>query len=190
MKPTLIDVSELKLSKHNPRIIDTHKFEALKKSLIDFPQMLEIRPILVDHNMTIIAGHMRYRACLEIGRDKVFILKADDLTEQQANELMIKDNISYGEWDEQDLQVNWNMNLFNEWTGVQSIDYSILDYEDLSGDLDDFQSNVKKSLHIPINANFEEAKELETYFRERKVYIGGLLIDQLRKIKDQADENC
>lgn len=190
MKAEKIKISELKLSNNNPRIIDTHKFEALKKSIIDFPEMLEIRPILIDSTQTIIAGHMRYRACKELGSKDVFVLRVEDLSESQVNELMIKDNISYGEWDEQEIKLNWNTDLFNDWTGVQNIDYSVLEYEDLSSQIDDFQSNVKKSLHIPITENFEQAKELELFFREKKIYIGGLLIEKLRQIKNESDANC
>jgi hypothetical protein len=83
----------------NPRIIKDDKFKKLVQSIKDFPEMLEIRPIVVNNEMMILGGNMRLKAIQEIGIKEVPIIKAENLTEQQQREFLIKDNVGFGEWD-------------------------------------------------------------------------------------------
>jgi ParB-like chromosome segregation protein Spo0J len=189
METIKIEIGKLKNSDYNPRVIDTFKYESLKKSLIDMPEMLEVRPIIVDENFNILAGNMRYRACMELGYTEVFIKQISNLTQEEKKELMVKDNISYGEWDEQIIADNFNTTWVNEWLGKEIIDYSALLYEDISDEIDALHDNVKKSVHIKIYGNFEQAQELEKRFKERKIYIGQLLIDKLKEVKKAYETN-
>jgi ParB-like chromosome segregation protein Spo0J len=184
-----VKVGELNNSNYNPRIIDTYKYEALKKSLLELPDMLEIRPIIIDEQNNIIAGNMRYRACIELGYKEVYVKQFKDFTDEEKKELMIKDNISYGEWDEQILSHNFNTNWVNDWLGKQTIDYSVLFDNDVNEKLDDMQSNVKKAFHIKINGDFNKAKELEKHFKDKKIYIGGLLIEKLKEVNKAYEKN-
>ena len=61
----IIKINKLKINKDNPRIIKDEKFKKLINSIKEFPEMLELRPIVVDENMIILGGNMRYRACME-----------------------------------------------------------------------------------------------------------------------------
>ena len=188
METIKIELGRLNNSQYNPRVIDTFKYESLKKSITEMPDMLFIRPIIVDEDYNILAGNMRYRACMDLGYDEVYIKQVNNLTEEQKKELMVKDNISYGEWDEQVLGDYFDTNLVNDWLGKEMIDYSALLYEDVSDEIDSLENNVKKSVHIKISGDFNKAQELEKHFKERKIYIGGLLIDKLKEVK-KAYEN-
>lgn len=66
-----LPLSKLKLNPKNPRFIRDEKFEKLKKSLKDFPEMMEARPIVIDENNMILGGNMRFRAAKELGWKEV-----------------------------------------------------------------------------------------------------------------------
>jgi len=99
MKSELIDINKVKLNPDNPRKIVKAKFDKLVRSIKEFPQMLDIRPIVVDENLVVLGGNMRLQALKEAGYTQVPIVKAEDLTDEQKREFVVKDNISYGEWD-------------------------------------------------------------------------------------------
>jgi hypothetical protein len=99
----------------NPRIIKDDKFKKLVQSIKDFPEMLEIRPIVVNNEMMILGGNMRLKAIQEIGIKEVPIIKAENLTEQQQREFLIKDNVGFGEWDWDALANDWDPGDLNKW---------------------------------------------------------------------------
>jgi len=189
MKTFKIKIGKLKNTEYNPRVIDTFKYESLKKSLLEMPEMLEVRPLIIDEEFNILAGNMRYRACKDLEYTEVYVKQILDLTDEEKKELMVKDNISYGEWDEQILGDNFDTTLVNDWLGKEIIDYSALLYEDISDEIDALHDNIKKSVHIKINGDFEKAQDLEKRFKERKIYIGGLLIDKLKDVKKAYETN-
>ena len=106
-KVQTVKISEIKINPNNPRLIKDDKFKKLVQSIKDFPEMLDIRPIVVNKDMIILGGNMRLKACKEAGLKTVPIIIADNLSEEQQREFLIKDNVSGGEWD-------WNL-LANEW---------------------------------------------------------------------------
>ena len=91
----IVKLSEVKLNPNNPRLIKDDKFKKLVQSIKDFPEMLNIRPIVVNNDMVILGGNMRYKACKEAGLKEIPIIIAD-LTEEQQREFLIKDNVSGG----------------------------------------------------------------------------------------------
>jgi DNA modification methylase len=107
MKIDKIKLSEIKPNLNNPRNIKDEKFAKLVQSIKDFPEMLELRPIIVNDDMVVLGGNMRLKACKEAGLKEVPVIKASDLSEQQQKEFIIKDNVGFGDWD-------WDM-LANEW---------------------------------------------------------------------------
>jgi DNA modification methylase len=108
-------ISEVKLNPNNPRLIKDDKFKKLVQSIKDFPEMLEIRPIVVNTDMVILGGNMRYKACKEAGLKEVPIIIADNITEEQQREFLIKDNTSGGEWDWEVLANEWDVEQLEEW---------------------------------------------------------------------------
>ena len=99
----------------NPRIIKDDKFKKLVKSIQEFPQMLELRPIVVDGNMVVLGGNMRLKACIAAGLKEVPIIVADQLTDAQKGEFIIKDNVGFGEWDWDVLANEWDVETLEDW---------------------------------------------------------------------------
>ena len=99
----------------NPRIIKDDKFKKLVKSIQEFPQMLELRPIVVDGNMVVLGGNMRLKACIAAGLKEVPIIVADQLTDAQKGEFIIKDNVGFGEWDWDLLANEWDVEALQDW---------------------------------------------------------------------------
>lgn len=118
-----VKIGDIRLNPDNPRIIKDKKFKKLVQSIKDFPEMLEIRPIVVNEDNVILGGNMRYKACQQAGFDEVYIIKAKDLTEDQQKEFLIKDNSGFGEWDWDILANDWEAEKLEEWgLDVPSID--------------------------------------------------------------------
>jgi DNA modification methylase len=112
-----VDIKQVRPNPDNPRFIKGNKFEKLVKSIKEFPQMLDLRPIVVNQDMIVLGGNMRLKACEEAGLKEVPIIFADNLTPEQEKEFIIKDNSSFGEWD-------WDL-LANEWSTEQLIDWGM-----------------------------------------------------------------
>jgi hypothetical protein len=115
MNPIKVKISEVKSNPNNPRIIKDDKFQKLVKSIKEFPEMLNIRPIVVNADMVVLGGNMRLKACKEAGIKEVAIIKADDLTDEQQKQFIIKDNVGFGEWDWEDLANNWDAEQLTDW---------------------------------------------------------------------------
>jgi len=136
MKIEQVNISEVKPNPNNPRIIKDDKFAKLVQSIKDFPKMLEIRPIVVNSDMIVLGGNMRLKACKEAGLKKVHIIKAEDLTEEQQREFIIKDNVSGGEWDWSMLANEWDVEQLDAW-GLDVPDFTA---EELEAEEDDFDA--------------------------------------------------
>ena len=126
-----VKITEVISNPNNPRLIKDDKFKKLVKSIQDFPDMLNVRPIVVNKDMVVLGGNMRLKACKEAELKEVWILKADNLTEEQQKEFTIKDHVGFGEWD-WDILANtfdtvqlqdWGMDV---WTGAQEEDTFVL----------------------------------------------------------------
>ena len=111
----IVNIEQIKYNDKNPRVIKDYKFQKLVKSIKDFPEMLEKRPIVVDENMVVLGGNMRLRACVEAGFKKVNIIKAEGWTEKQKEQFIIKDNSSFGDWDWDILANEWNIKDLEDW---------------------------------------------------------------------------
>lgn len=109
-----VKLSEVKLNPNNPRIIKDDKFKKLVQSIKDFPEMLNIRPIVVNQDMIILGGNMRYKACKEAGLKEIPVI-ITDLSEDKQREFLIKDNTSGGEWDWEVLANEWNSEELEAW---------------------------------------------------------------------------
>jgi DNA modification methylase len=126
-----MNINEIKPNPNNPRIIKDDKFKKLVKSIQDFPQMLELRPIVIDENNIVLGGNMRLKACIEAGLKDVPVKQAKDLTEKQKKEFIVKDNVGYGEWDWDDLANNWDEQLLTEWgLDIPNFDANVLEAEE------------------------------------------------------------
>lgn len=190
-KTEVVKIGVVKNNPSNPRVIKDRDFEILVESIRDFPNMLKLRPIVVNNDMIVLGGNQRLKACKEAGLKEVPIINADKLTEEEKRKFIIKDNSSSGEWDWDMLNNSWDTEELSSW-GLEvpeiadEVDYSILDDEDLSEEIDDMQANVKKAIQIEFDLeHYEQASELIRFWREREAYIGGMIIEYLKTEKEK-----
>lgn len=152
METINVKLGKLKINKDNPRTITKEKMDKLVNSILVFPKMLEIRPIVVDSGMTALGGNQRTEALRKISRmspnkiaetlssisdfkkmreeekkdlirfweswlknKEVQVINADNLTEEEKKQFVIKDNNSYGEWDLSELEKNWDREILKDW---------------------------------------------------------------------------
>ncbi len=181
----------------NPRLIKDSKFEKLKKSIEDNPEMLGMREVLVypyNNKFVIIGGNMRYTACKELGYKEVpcKVLPAE-YSAEQLRAITIKDNVAFGENDWENLANEWDAQELEEW-GLEvpnffnetDLDYSILDDEEADQQISDMAGGVKKAIQIEFESeHYDEAFELVKFWREQKLYIGGFLMEKLKAEKEK-----
>lgn len=166
-----IRLSTIKENSQNPRIIKDQKFDQLVQSLKDFPEMMTLRPIVVDENNIALGGNMRLKALQKLGYKtipEVWIKKAKDLTEEQKKEFIIKDNVGFGEWD-------WDM-IANEWDQQQVTEWGLnipgWGHETEQKDLSDSENTDYK---IEVICKNEEDQEKAYNFLLKKGYECRLL---------------
>tara|TARA_R110000772_G_scaffold267058_1_gene390354 strand:- start:5860 stop:6441 length:582 start_codon:yes stop_codon:yes gene_type:complete len=110
-----VDIKKVKPNPKNPRVIKDHKFNELVTSIIKFPKMMEKRTIVVDENMVVLGGNMRLRAAFDAGLKKVWIDDTEGWTEEEKQEFIIKDNVSFGQWDFEALANDWEGTDLSSW---------------------------------------------------------------------------
>jgi site-specific DNA-methyltransferase (adenine-specific) len=136
----LVPITSIKANKSNPRIIKDDKFKKLVKSIHEFPDMLNKRQLVcytdTDGKYVVIGGNMRLKAAQELGLKELPILLADDWTQEQRDEFLIKDNVGFGEWDWDQLANEWDVKKLDEWgLDVPNFDGDVLDAQE-----DDFDT--------------------------------------------------
>lgn len=185
----VVKITDIKLNPNNPRLIKDDKFKKLVQSIKDFPEMLNIRPIVVNQSMVILGGNMRFKACKEAGLKEVPIIKTD-LTEAKQKEFLIKDNTSGGEWDWEVLANEWNAEELEAWgldipSFAPEIDYDILNDDDVSSQLGDMTNGIKKAIQIEFKSeHYEEACALVKFWRSQGD-VGYMILQYLKSEKDK-----
>jgi ParB-like chromosome segregation protein Spo0J len=150
-----LPINQVKANPNNPRIIKDDKFKKLVQSIKEFPEMLELRPIVVNEDMVVLGGNMRLKACKEAGLDKVPVIKASNLTEEQQKEFIIKDNVGFGEWDWNDLANNWETEKLQEW-GLDIPGFEEVEEKEP----DDLSDKIKSEFRIEVICKDEKEQEL------------------------------
>ena len=153
MKIEKVKLSEIKPNPKNPRLIKDEKFKKLVKSIKEFPQMLELRPIVVDENNIILGGNMRFKALKEAGHTEVSIVRANNLTSEQKDEFIVKDNVGFGEWDWDSLANEWEVDKLEEWGLDLPVDLSV--QEELEAEEDDYEIPNEINTDIVLGDLFE-----------------------------------
>lgn len=151
-------ISDIKANPNNPRIIKDDKFAKLVKSIKEFPEMLQIRPIVVNADMIVLGGNMRLKASKEAWFKEVPVIKATDLTEEQQREFIIKDNSGFGEWDYEMLANEWSDLPLNDW----GLDLpSLSDYDEYTKKIDSPNYEPNEETAPEINALFDDSHTLK-----------------------------
>lgn len=181
-------ISDLKPAPYNPRKSNEKQEANLKKSLEKFGV---VEPIVFNKRTGyIVGGHFRVRELKKLGYKEVECVIVD-LNEEDEKELNIRLNANTGEWSWEDLANEWDSDLLEYW-GLDvpdfgtDVDYSILDDEDVSEQLEDMQNGVKKAIQIEFEAeHYDEAYALVKFWRDEGAYIGGMIMEYLKAEKDK-----
>jgi hypothetical protein len=172
-KIQIVKIDKVKINKENPRIIKDSKYQSLVKSIKEFPKMLNIRPIVVDENYVVLGGNMRLRACQEAGLKEIPIIVAEQLTENEQREFVIKDNVSFGEWDWELLANDWDATSLVDW----GLDVPIFSEKDKIDNLNEEIDSVglpefeTKDTTIKLTISFENEKDREEFVELHKIFI-------------------
>src|SRR6056297_1815965 len=129
-------ITDIKPNPNNPRFIRSEKFKKLVKSIKEFPEMLSVRPIVIDENNMVLGGNMRLKACIEAGYHDVPVMYSTGWTQKQKEEFIIKDNVGFGDWD-------WDV-IANEWEPEQLEEWGL----DLPG-FDANEEDFKEDFNLP-----------------------------------------
>jgi DNA modification methylase len=151
MKTQTVPISKVKLNPNNPRLIKDDKFKKLVASIQGFPEMLKIRPIVVNADMVVLGGNMRLRACKEAGLKEVPIIVADNIPEERQAEFIIKDNVGFGEWDWEMLANEWDADLLADW-GLEVPENEVMQLE---AEEDDYEMPDEVHTDIVLGDLFE-----------------------------------
>ena len=170
-----VKVDKVKSNPKNPRLIKDDKFKKLVKSIKDFPEMESVRPIVVNKDMIILGGNMRYKAMIECGYKEVNV-EVVDWSEQKQNEFIIKDNVSFGSNDWDILANEWDMELLEDW----GMDLPLFDEIDKveDGEEIEFEQSVqleppKEYILIMAEPNSVEWEEIKETLKLKIVRKGG-----------------
>ena len=170
---------------NNPRQINKKDFEALKKSLKEFPEMKTIREVVIDEDNRILGGHMRVKALLELGEKTVWVKQVFGLTEEQKNEFVIKDNIANGEWDMDILANEWSDLPLDEWGLGEFKDFGDIIDEASKGSVeeysDDINYNISKLYREKANSEIVDAIKQGVSDGEIRGEIEEVLMDRARQ---------
>ena len=175
MATKLIKVSDIKSNPNNPRVIKDDKFDKLVTSIKEFPEMLEARPIVVNPDMVVLGGNMRLKALKAAGVKEapVYVATWDEIKQK---EFIIKDNVSFGEWDWDTLANEWDAEELGEWGLDLPIDNEVDNMED--GDEIELPQSVQleppmEYILVMAEPNSVEWEELKETLKLRMVRRGG-----------------
>lgn len=160
-----IEINKIKTNKSNPRNISDDQLKKLMNSIKEFPEMLKLRPLIVNDKLEVLGGNMRLKACKELGIKEISIIKAENLTKKQQKEFIIKDNVNFGTWDWDILSNDWQGENLNKW-GLNGFDFEENNFnetfgedsiEEINDPIDN--NNVVITLTMPINTyNYLDTK--------------------------------
>jgi ParB-like chromosome segregation protein Spo0J len=170
-----LPISKVRPNSENPRYIKDEKFKKLVKSLRDFPEMANVRPIVVNTEMVVLGGNMRLKAMQEAGWSEVPV-QVVDWSEEKQREFIIKDNVGFGEWDWDELANTWDAEELNEW----GLDVPNLEEIDKLEDGEEIELPQSVQLEPPMEyilvmaePNSVEWEELKEILQLRMVRRGG-----------------
>lgn len=161
----MINISEVHINPDNPRIIKDEKYLKLLESIKNFPQMLYIRPIVIDTHNMILGGNQRYEVCKELKYSEIPIIRAINLTEEQYREFIIKDNVSSGGWDFDRLIKDWDIDILKSYNlDLDEFDldqFKVSDNQDQQSieDINKNNSKLENVFNIEISCHCEEDQE-------------------------------
>jgi len=177
IKQGIMKLEDIKPNPNNPRTIKTSQLTNLKKSIMEFPDMLKLRPIVIDEENIVIGGNMRLRALKELNYTDVPFIQVSGLDEEQKKEFVIKDNLNYGDWDWEQIQIEWDLTEIGDW-GLEVPEWVMdddkepeIDKDTLNEALDHYiNASVKKISLFFDNQEYEMVtRRLESIINEKNL---------------------
>lgn len=172
-----MDISLIRPNPNNPRIIKKDKFDKLVKSIKQFPEMLEARPLILNKDNIVLGGNMRLKALQKAGITDVPVIHVDWDADKES-EFIIKDNLSYGEWDYDIIANEWDVIKLDDW----GFDLPV-DLENELDELEDGEDYIfpqslqleppKEYILIMADANSEDWEEIKDRLKLKVVRRGG-----------------
>lgn len=157
-------LKDIKPNKANPRTIKDDKFRKLLNSIQEFPKMMELRPMVIDADGTVLGGNMRLKALQELGYTEIpdtWVRRAADLTDEEKQRFIIADNVGFGEWDWEALANEWDTGDLAEW-GLDVPDFAVMpELDDLIADEKNKPPTMKITFPTP-----EDLQKCETELQE------------------------
>ena len=183
-------INKIKAHPDNPRVIRDGKFKLLVQSIIDFPEMLEKRPLVVNEDLQVLGGNMRLKAAKEAGKSEIWIDIAEGWSKEKQNEFIIKDNSGFGEWDWDALANNWDNIELKDWgLDIWQPEEDVSNVNDYSLDtaeekLNRFLDAKIKNITIPF-----ETSEFESVVKKLDVLLNRYKVEDYRALIYKIIEN-
>lgn len=176
---TKLHISKVKLNKSNPRLIKDDKFTKLVASIKEFPEMLEVRPIVINTENVVLGGNMRFRAAKEAGYTEVPV-QVVDWPEDKQRQFIIKDNLAGGEWDWDILANEWDTDILTDW-GLDLPAYHSLNSEDMDN-LPDFDNVLSTGAEFQIIITFQDNEVLKDFLKDKKIALDNNYVKRGNKL--------
>lgn len=174
MERKRVQIETVKLDPSNPRSITKEKFEELKKSIKDFPEMEVVKPLIIADDF-VIGGNMRLLAYKDLGYREVHVIDVTAWSQAKRDEFMIKDNTHFGSW-------NYDM-LANEWDTLPLTEWGVAVWDT---EVEELKEEAPPSFLRGINIDFVDddydvANELVGALKKSDTYVGAIVLEALRK---------
>lgn len=162
-------VKDIKYNPSNPRFIKGDDFEKLKKSIEDFPKMMRLRPMVINPDNIVLGGNQRLKAIEELGYKEIpeeWVVRADELTEEEQRRFIIVDNVGFGAWDWNIIEADdWDLKELENW-GLELPDFSDSGSEDSSNGED--EKHYTKKVETPEYEPNNEKPDVKELFNDEK----------------------
>ena len=135
--------------------------------------MLEVRPLVVAEGV-VVGGNMRLLAMKDLGYREVSVIDVTEWTQEKRDQFMIKDNLSFGDWDYDLLANEWNIDDLTDW-GMDLWDTEV---EEMQTEEDTFLKGIKIDF---VDNDYDTANELIGALKKSDTYVGAIVLDALRK---------
>lgn len=178
-----IPIDKVKENDRNPRKLTEERFNALKKSISDFPKMAVLRPLVLNAKGVVLGGNMRLKAYRELGWKKVPVVYANDLTPEEQQQFIVKDNVGFGEWDHDILAADFDVSQLLDF-GLREFELGGIGKQDLVG-MD--KDGLAKSMDSYIDGNI---KQIVIYFKNEDYETVLTRLDAVMKAEGLEDHTA
>ena len=163
-----LSIWDIKPNEENPRSITDLQLARLIRSLKEMPEMIELRPLVVNKDNVVLGGNMRLKALEKMGIEEIPVIKVTGLTKEEEHEFVVKDNLSYGEWNWESVTQDYSNDLLSGW-GLTPPSTFYDDDEEPEWDLEvDVKNAIKQITLKYLGDEYKEMIEMLTTIQNRQ----------------------